>query len=183
LSVGRFIEKKGLEYGIRAVSNVLKKYPNIKYNIAGDGPLKSQFEELINERRVSKNIKLLGWKTQSEIRKLMKKSDIMIAPSVTSSRGDQEGIPVTLIEALATGLPVITTGHSGIPELVQDGKSGLIVPERDVNYLTDRICYLIEHPEIWSVLALAGRKYIEAHYDIDKLNDRLVKRYKRLITK
>ncbi len=183
LSIGRFIEKKGIEYGIRAVAKTLKKYSNVEYNIIGDGPLKSRFEDLIKEFEVRRKIKLLGWKTQLGIRKLMKESDIMIAPSVTSSNGDQEGIPVILIESLATGLPVVTTWHSGIPELVQDKKSGFLVPEKDVERLADRIKYLIEHPEIRSVLALSGRKYVEAHYDIEKLNDRLVKRYEGLTTK
>jgi len=182
LTVGRFVEKKGIEYGIKAVARELKKHPNIVYKIAGDGPLRSQLEHLIEELEVENNIKLLGWQTQLDIARLILESNIMIAPSVTSAEGDQEGIPVILMEALATGLPVITTKHSGISELVQDGKSGFLVPERDVDSLVEKIKYLIEHPEIWPGLGRAGRKYVEEHYDINKLNDRLEKIYIKLIS-
>jgi colanic acid/amylovoran biosynthesis glycosyltransferase len=181
LTVGRFVEKKGIEYGIKAVARELKKHPNIVYKIAGDGPLRSQLEHLIEALEVENNIKLLGWQTQLDIARLILESNIMIAPSVTSAEGDQEGIPVILMEALATGLPVITTKHSGISELVQDGKSGFLVPERDVDSLVKKIEYLIEHPEIWPGLGRTGRKYVDANYNIEKLNDNLVEIYKGLI--
>jgi len=181
LTVGRLVEKKGIEFGIRAVARILKKYPNVEYNIAGDGPLRSQLEKLIEKYEVCNNIKLLGWQTQSEIKRLIQEANIMISPSVTSSEGDQEGIPVVLMEALATGLPVIASRHSAIPELIQDGKTGFLVPERDVDSLTERIEYLIKHPEMWQEIGRAGRKYVEENYDIDKLNDRLEEIYEELI--
>lgn len=181
LTIARFVEKKGIEYGIRAVAWVLKKQPNIEYKIAGDGPLRSHLEHLIEELGVRSNVKLLGWQSQDEIRRLMQESDIIIAPSVASTEGDQEGIPVTLMEALATGLPVIATKHSGIPELVQEGKSGFLVPERDVDALIEKLEYLIEHSEIWQEMGSAGRRYVEENYDIRKLNDRLVEIYQKLI--
>ena len=105
----------------------------------------------------------------------------MIAPSVTSAEGNQEGIPMVLMEALATGLPVIASSHSAIPELVQDGKSGFLVPERDVDSLAEKIKYLIEHPETWPEMGSTGRKFVEKNYDIEKLNDRLEKIYIKLI--
>ncbi len=181
LTVGRFVEKKGIEYGIRAVASVLKKHPNIEYNIAGDGPLRSKMEHLIEELHVENNIKLLGWQTQPDIARLILKSSIMIVPSVTSCEGDQEGIPVVLMEALATGLPVIASSHSAIPELLQDGKSGFLVPERDVDSLAERINYLLEHPETWPEMGRAGRMFVEKNYNIEKLNDRLEEIYFELI--
>lgn len=131
LTVARLVEKKGIQYSIQAVAKVVKKYPQIEYKIAGDGPLKSDMESLIDGLKVNGNVKLLGGKQQGEIIELMKDADIFLAPSVTSNDGDQEGIPVAIMEALAQGLPVISTYHSGIPELVQDGISGFLVPERD----------------------------------------------------
>jgi colanic acid/amylovoran biosynthesis glycosyltransferase len=181
LTVGRFVEKKGIEYGIRAVARILKKHLNVEYNIAGDGPLKAQLEKLIEKYEVCNNIKLLGWQTQSEIMKLIQEAHVMIAPSITSSKGDQEGIPVVLMEALATGLPVIASRHSAIPELIQDKKTGFLVPERDVDALIERTEYLIEHPEMWEEIGRTGRKYVEENYDIDKLNDRLEEIYEELI--
>ena len=93
----------------------------------------------------------------------MADSDILLAPSVTSKDGDQEGIPVVLMEAFANGLPVISTYHSGIPELVQDGISGFLVPERDVDALKEKINQLILQSELRSRMGLAGRKYVERH--------------------
>jgi len=181
LTVARLVEKKGVEYGIRAVARVLRENPNIEYSIVGDGPLRNELETLIEKLGVGSQVKLLGWQEQDKIAELMDKADILLAPSVTSKDGDQEGIPVVIMEALAKGLPVLSTWHSGIPELVQDGKSGFLVPERDVDALAERLEYLIEHPEIWPEMGRAGRKFVEEHYNIDKLNDRLVEIYKKLL--
>lgn len=180
LTVARLVEKKGVEYGIRAVALVLEKYPGIEFRIAGDGPLMNYFKLLIAELNVHDSIKLLGCKPQEEIVGLMKRSDILLAPSVTGADGDQEGIPVVLMEALAQGMPVISTYHSGIPELVQDGKSGFLVPEKDVNALADKLIYLIEHPDVWPQMGQVGRNYIEENYMVDKLNDRLIEIYRQV---
>jgi colanic acid/amylovoran biosynthesis glycosyltransferase len=127
-------------------------------------------------------VKLLGWKRQEEVVALLSGADILLAPSVTGADGDQEGIPVVLMEALAQGVPVLSTYHSGIPELVQDGQSGFLVPERDVAALADKLGYLVQHPECWPELGRAGRRYVETYYDINKLNDQLVDLYRRLLT-
>jgi colanic acid/amylovoran biosynthesis glycosyltransferase len=182
LTVARLVEKKGVEYAIRAVARALKKHPNIVYKIAGDGPLKGKLESLVEELGIKKSVKFLRWQQQQEIMELMQKGDLLLAPSVTSKEGDQEGIPVTLMEALARGLPVLSTRHSGISEVVQDGESGFLVPERDVDGLAERLEYLIEHPEIWPEMGRAGRRFVEEHYDIDKLNDRLVEIYQKLLS-
>jgi colanic acid/amylovoran biosynthesis glycosyltransferase len=181
LTVARLVEKKGVEYGVRAVAEVLKKYPQVEYEIAGDGPLMNDIKSLIEKLNISDRIKLLGWQRQEEIVEFMKEANILLAPSVCSKDGDWEGIPVVLMEALAQGLPVLSTQHSGIPELVQDGQSGFLVPERDVDALAEKLTYLIEHPEIWPEMGWSGRDYVERHYDINKLNDQLVRLYQRVL--
>jgi colanic acid/amylovoran biosynthesis glycosyltransferase len=85
------------------------------------------------------------------------------------------------MEALAQGLPVLSTLHSGIPEVVQDGESGFLVPERDVDALAEKLGYLMEHPERWPEMGRAGREHIERYYDIRKLNGQLVQLYQRLL--
>ena len=183
LTVARLVEKKGIEYGIRAVSKILKEHPNVEYKIVGEGELENCLKKLINDLKVNENVKLLGRKQQEEIIELMQHEDIMLAPSITSSEGDQEGIPVSLMEALAMGLPVVSTQHSGIPELVQNGKFGFLVPERDADALADKLEYLIEHPELRREMGQLGRQYVQENYDIDKLNDRLVCIYQKLLEK
>ena len=181
LTIARLIEKKGVQYAVQAVADVLKRYSNIEYNIVGDGPVKNTLEDLIKGLNIGNNVKLLGWRQQEEIIELMKNTDILIAPSVVSEDGDEEGIPVVLMEALAQGMPVLSTQHSGIPELVQDGESGFLVPERNVNALAEKLAYLVKHPEIWSAMGQAGREYVEKCYNIDTLNDKLVDLYQHLI--
>ena len=183
LTVARLVEKKGLEYSIRAVAQVIKRHPdwNLKYKIAGDGPLKHKLESLISELDVKDKIELVGSCHQEEIKDLYQEAHIFVLASVTAQSGDREGQALVLQEAQAAGLPVIATLHNGIPEGVLNGKSGFLVPERDVDALAERLEYLIEHPEIWPEMGRAGRKFVEEHYNIDKLNDRLVEIYKKLL--
>ncbi len=181
LTIARLVEKKGLEFGIRAVAKVMKKHSNLEYRIVGDGSLRYELEELVEDLKIVDKVKLLGWKQQEEIVELMRDADILLAPSVTAKDGDQEGIPVVLMEALAQGLPVLSTRHSGIPELVQDGISGFLIPEKDVDGLAEKLLYLIKHQEIWPEMGRAGRVHVERNYDINKLNDRLVELYQQLL--
>lgn len=180
LTIARFVEKKGVEYGVRAVAKTLSSYPDIHYTVIGDGPLRDSFQELINDLKIESKVELVGWKSQDEIVALMKEADILLAPSVTSVDGDQEGIPVVLMEALAQGLPVLSTLHSGIPELIRDGESGYLVPERDVEALSDKLLMLISERDQWQDMGMAGRKCIEEDFNIYSLNNLLVKAYERL---
>jgi colanic acid/amylovoran biosynthesis glycosyltransferase len=102
-------------------------------------------------------------------------------PSVVSAAGDQEGIPVVLMEAMASGLPVVSTYHTGIPELVSDGESGMLVAEGDADAIADRLNYLLSHREVWLEMGDKGRKHIEKYYNLDKQNDRIVEIYRSLL--
>ncbi|RKY24796.1 MAG: colanic acid biosynthesis glycosyltransferase WcaL [Planctomycetota bacterium] len=181
LTIARLVEKKGVEYSIRAVANLLKRYPYITYKIVGDGPLRPEMADLIEKLGVGERVNLLGWRQREEVVELFRWGDILLAPSVTSQDGDREGIPVVLMEAMAQGLPVISTWHAGIPELVQDGQSGFLVPERNADALAEKLEHLVKHPDSWSAMGKAGREYVERHHDIDKLNDRLMQLYRRLL--
>ena len=174
-TIARLVEKKGVEYGIRAVAKLVKLNKKVEYYILGDGILRESLQKLIDDLGVNKNIKLLGWKQASEVVEILSKTHLLIAPSVTSSDGDKEGIPVVLMEAMAMGLPVISTEHSGIPELVENGISGFLVKERDVDDLFEKLKYLIENPDIWVEMGKSGHKQVEEFYNIDKLNYHLLK--------
>lgn len=156
-------------------------YPNIEYQIIGDGELKETLQQLIQSLDITDKVKLVGWKTQPEIIKILDQSDIFIAPSVTAKDGNQDAPVNTLKEAMIMGLPVIATTHGGIPELVEDGISGFLVPERDAEAIAKKLIDLIEHPAIWSSMGRAGRAYVESHYDMNKLNDELVEIYRQVM--
>lgn len=180
-TTGRLVEKKGIEYGIRAVAKVARLHQNIEYNIIGDGSLKEHLQQVISELNVADQIKLLGWKNQKEIIEILDKTHLFIAPSVTAEDGNQDAPVNTLKEAMAMGLPVIGTLHGGIPELVEDGISGFLVPERDLDAIAEKVYYFIEHAEIWEQMGKAGHVYVEQHYDINKLNDELVEIYQQVV--
>ena len=180
VSIARLVEKKGIEYGIRAIAKLSKLDRNIEYIVVGDGELRESLERLTQELNIGSRVRLLGWKQREEVIGILSKADVLIAPSITSQNGDQEGIPVVLMEAMAMGLPVISTFHSGIPELIEDSVSGFLIPERDFVILAEKINYLIEHPTISVELGKRGRLKIEKSYNIDKLNDQLVKIYQQL---
>jgi colanic acid/amylovoran biosynthesis glycosyltransferase len=181
LSIGRLIEKKGFFFSIRAISIIIKKYPDLIYNIVGDGELKNYLKELILNLGLDDKVNILGYKTSENIIELINYSNILLAPSIKAKNGDQEGIPNSIKEAMAIGVPVISTKHSGIPELVKDNITGCLVPEGSINKLADKIIFLIENKKISELIKLKSRKSIELYYDIEKLNMELLEIYKRLI--
>ena len=179
-TTGRLVEKKGIEYSIRAVAIALKQYPHLEYNIIGDGCLWDSLQQLIIELNLESKVKLLGWRQQSEIVNILDNSHIFLAPCVTAKDGNQDAPVNTLKEAMAMGLPVISTYHGGIPELVRDGVSGYLVPERDSNSIADKLQYLIANPDLWQSLGKNGREFVEQYYDIEPLNDLLVDIYQQI---
>lgn len=175
VTTSRLVPKKGTEYAIKAVARLLRMYPHIQYTIIGGGPLQKRLQKIIDTYHAEKNIHLVGWKSQEEVAQLLKESHIFILPSVTASDGDKEGIPNALKEAMALGLPVISTYHSGIPELVINRKNGFLVPEKNVTHLMSRLEFLITHPQVWSKMGKLGRKMIENEFEKERLNDKLHK--------
>lgn len=180
LTLGRLVEKKGIECSMRAVSRLRSRHPRIRYDIIGDGPLRPKLEELIVRLGAGDYIFLHGAQNGDYVRRVMSESHLFILSSVTASDGDQEGTPVSLMEAQASGLPVLSTWHSGIPEVVLDGESGFLVPERDVEALSERLDYLLLNPESWQGLGLRGRRHVEDQYNIKRLNSHLVELYKEV---
>ena len=180
VSIARLVEKKGLFYGIQAVAQLLEKHPQLQYFIIGDGVLKPELEKQIKQLKVSEQIKLLGWREQQEVQAITAQADIVLAPSVTSCKGDREGIPVSLMEAMAQEIPVISTYHSGIPELVEDGISGYLVKEKEAASLAIKLENLITQPELRQQMGEAGRSKIINDHNIELLCDRLMQIYDQL---
>ena len=179
VTVARLTEKKGLEYSIRAVAKLSQRFKRLEYNIIGDGDLRPELTLLIEALGVGSIVHLLGWKTQEEVQVLLDQSHVFVLASVEGRDGDMEGLPIVLQEAQAMGLPVVCTRHSGIPEAILDGKSGFLVPERDVDALADRLGDVISRPEAWPEMGRQGRAFVETEYDLDKRNDALVELYRQ----
>jgi len=179
VSIARLVEKKGIAYALRALARVRTKKP-IEYTIIGDGVLRAELEALARGVSPTVTVRFAGWQKQDKVAETLRGAHILLAPSVTAADGDQEGTPVAILEALASGLPIVSTLHSGIPEMVQDGTSGRLVPERDEVSLARAIDDIAESSDRWIAMGKAGRSYVEQHHDINTLNDELVRVYERL---
>jgi colanic acid/amylovoran biosynthesis glycosyltransferase len=182
LSVGRLVEKKGIAYAIEAMAHLKASGRRVLYTVAGAGPLRGELERKVGELGLREEVHLVGPKNQEEVIALLRGAHLLVAPCVTAASGDQEGIPNVLKEAMATGIPVVSTQHSGIPELVQDGVSGLLAPERSSTALAERLAHLIDHPERWPTMGRAGRARVEAEFDSAKLNAELAELYQRVLS-
>jgi colanic acid/amylovoran biosynthesis glycosyltransferase len=181
LSIARLTEKKGIAFGIRAVASVMATGRRVSYAIVGDGPMREELQALIDSLGLSAHMQLLGWRPHEDVIRMMQSAHVLLAPSITASDGDEEGIPNVVKEAMATGLPVVSTTHGGIPELVQDGVSGYLVPQRDVEAMANRLARIVDDPGSCEAIGLAARRTVLDEFDIKRLNDDLEKLYEGII--
>ncbi|MBL4701444.1 MAG: glycosyltransferase, partial [Phycisphaeraceae bacterium] len=179
-SVARLAEKKGLEYALTALGQVIKRCDDFIYDIIGGGPLRESLEQQISKLGLTEHVNLLGWRTQDQVRAHLHESHVLLAPSVTAKAGDQEGTPTAIAEALMMGLPVLSTQHSGIPEMVQHDVSGYLVPERDVDALAAYLLKLMGNPQSWQALGQAGSDFARCEFDVNSLNDQLIEIYQTI---
>lgn len=181
-SVGRLVEKKGFEYALRAVARLASASDRqVTYQLIGDGPLRPELEALARKLGIGDLVEFTGAQPQHIVRDALVAAHTLVAPSVTARDGDEDAPINTLKEAMATGLPVVATCHGGIPELVESGVSGFLVPECDADAIAARLLELAGRPEIWPALGAAGRRRVEADYDMERLNDELVRIYERVL--
>ena len=181
LLVGRLIEKKGVPDAVAAFAEARRRHPNIQLRIIGDGPMREQIEREIAARNAAESITLLGPKSHAEVAEEMAAAHLFMLPCRTASDGDKEGIPNAIMEAMASGLPVLSTRHAGIPECVEDGVSGLLVAEGDTAALADRLCRLLEHPDLWPGMGRAGRAKIEAEFNREIQARGLIAIYEKIL--
>ncbi len=173
LSVARLVEKKGIAHALDAMA--LLKDIACEYVIIGDGPLRAELEDQARRLGLLKQVRFLGARDSGTIRRYLKDADIFLAPSVTTGRGEKEGIPVVLMEAMASGVPVVTTTTGAIRELVQDGRTGFLVFEKDEQALAAKLRALRLAPDHVEAAAKAARTRIEEQFNIVTLNQVLFK--------
>lgn len=171
ISVCRLTEKKGIRYALEALAS-LHGHPFV-YHVVGDGPLLTDLETLAQQLGIMDKVVFHGAQPAPAVKALLDASQLFLLPSVTAQNGDQEGVPVALMEAMAAGLPVVSTFHSGIPELVDDGVSGRLVPERDVGALAKAIESLIGDTSQRVAMGYQARKKVEREFDANQLYEEL----------
>ena len=168
LMAGTFKEKKGFKYALRALKAVTERLANINViiTVIGDGMLKDELYSLAYEIGLYDSIKWMGYQSHDIFVKALNEADLFLAPSVTAINGDTEGgAPVAIIEASASGIPVVATTHADIPEVVLDGKTGYLAPERNVEMLVEAICRLALNPELRREFGRCARLHIEENYE------------------
>jgi colanic acid/amylovoran biosynthesis glycosyltransferase len=178
VSVARLVEKKGIGDALQAAARLSVDFD---YVVAGDGPLRPELEARARGLGIAEKVKFLGALTHGQVIALLQSADIVLTPSVTGADDDIEGIPVTMMEGMACGLPVVSTWHSAIPDLVADGVSGFLVSEHDIDGLADRLVRLAADPALRSRMGEAGRTIVLREFDIATLNDRLEAHYAELL--
>jgi glycosyltransferase involved in cell wall biosynthesis len=142
----RLIQKKGILTTLKAIAIVKQQHPKVRYVLCGEGPLKPKIEEAVAKRGLQDNVELLGWLEQPRLLDEYRIAQLFLHPSEKTRDEDQEGIPNSMLEAMATGLPIVATLHGGIPEAVASGHDGLLVPEKSPEQLAEAILKLMNEP-------------------------------------
>ena len=175
VQAGRLIEKKGFATSLRAFAEFAARYPKATFTIAGDGPLQSELETQARELGIGDKVFFRGFLSQEDLRDLFYSSHIFLHPSETGQDGNQEGVPNSMLEAMASGLPVFATIHGGIPEAIESGRNGILVAEKDHEALAAKLFALTSAPQHLSEIAREGAMAIadkfEQHAQIRKLED------------
>lgn len=171
LFVGRLVEKKGCSHLIKAMALVRERHPTVKLLIVGDGPLLDPLR--IEARDTILNCTFLGSQPPSVVRDLMYRASLLAAPSVVAASGDTEGLPITLCEAQAVGLPIAAFRGPGVSEAVAENETALLVPPGDDRALAGAISALLSDSSLAARLAAAGRTRAEAHFSLAAQTARL----------
>jgi glycosyltransferase involved in cell wall biosynthesis len=165
LSVARFAPKKSPFSTLEAFSKVHKLYPKAKMLMAGIGPLWDNAKKLAEALGIQNNVEFLGVQSPEQVRSLMKISRAFIQHSVTAPGGDKEGTPNSILEASASGLPIVSTYHAGIPEAVIHGETGFLVQEHDTDGMARYMIELVENVELARKMGKKGRLHMEHSYN------------------
>ncbi len=181
VQAGRLIEKKGLPVTLRAFARFLRQYPDSTLTIAGEGPLLGQLQALARQLKIDKRVSFTGFISQEQLRDVYYTSHIFLHPSETGSDGNQEGIPNSMLESMASGLPVFATRHGGIPEAIESGVSGVLVPEHDHEELARALLSAAREPDFLSRIAHAGAGVVRERFDLRMQAQRLEDVYLRTI--
>ncbi|HXG41033.1 MAG TPA: glycosyltransferase [Candidatus Limnocylindrales bacterium] len=179
LAVGQLQEKKGLRYLVEACRVLADRGRRFRCEIVGDGPVRAALERRIDELGLAACVTLAGRLSYPEVVARYREAAVFALPSIVTPEGDRDGIPNVILEAMAAGVPVVSTPVSGIPEVVRDGGTGLLVPERDPTALADAIERLLDDEALADRLGHAGQAFVRAEFDIERSVERLLETFER----
>lgn len=181
IQASRFIEKKGLYVTLAAFAEFRKTHPKSRLILAGEGPLKSKLKEAAAQLGVAGAVKYTGFLQQEQLREAYASAHVFLHPSQTTEAGDQEGVPNSMLEAMATGLPVVATLHGGIPEAATSGEDGLLVPERDTAGVTNALLTMAGDPALYENFSRTAAASVREKFEQSRSVAKLEGFYRELI--
>lgn len=181
MMVGRLVEKKGFEFALRAAKIVAENGEDFTLSIYGNGPLLPKLKALRKKLQLESRVHFKGFQPIEAILDAHNKHGLLIAPSVTAKDGDMEGLPNTILEAMALGTPVISTTHAAIPEVLEHSKTGFLTKEKDVDHLAKILQNILHGRYSLGSIRCQARKTIEEHHSVQKMVRDIEKVYDRMI--
>lgn len=182
LCVGRHTEKKGIDTLLRAFAKIAAKHPDIYLLQVGQGALTSKLEKLTQQLGIENRVRFLGPQPHEKVLQLMQQAEVFALASRVAKTGECEGLPIVILEASACGVPVVSTYHSGIPEAVLDGETGLLVAEKDERALAEKLDFLLSDRTLGKNMGQLGRELINEKFDISKQTTKLENIYDSLMS-
>ena len=179
LSVARLVEKKGTATLIEACRHLRDRGLDFECWLVGKGAQRTKLEAMIKEWKLKDRVKLLGPHSQMEVLERYHQAHLFALPCTEGSDGNKDGLPVALVEAMACGLPVVTTAMTGIPEIVHDGENGLLVPDSDPVALADAIERLMRDEGLYEQLRISSREAVVAQFDVNQTREQLTSLFQR----
>jgi colanic acid/amylovoran biosynthesis glycosyltransferase len=178
IGVGRMVEKKGFDDALAAFAAFRARpdAPDAALTLIGDGPMRAALEAQARVLGLQAHVRFTGLLPHAAVAEHLARAHVFVLASKTARSGDMEGIPVALMEAMAQGLPVLATRHSGTPELVEHAASGLLCDEGDRAALAANMAALARAPQRWAAMGAAGAAKVRAEFDLTIWNDRLAER-------
>ena len=173
IAIGRFVDKKAPYYLVLCILKLLPEYPNLKLIMAGDGPLWNTCKNLIDHFGLNKNVELPGVINSKQFRQYLKTSLAFLQHSITAYDGDAEGTPLAVLEAAAAGLPVISTLHAGIADVIINGETGILVKEHDIKAMAAAMKTLIEDDHLVVKLGSKSKENVSQNFTLKRHIDSL----------
>lgn len=173
LSVGRFVPKKAPQLTLAAFAEVHREYPLARLRMLGDGALLAECRALAERLGIGEAVTFLGAQPHAVVQEEMRRARCFVQHSIEADNGDCEGTPVGILEAGASGLPVVSTRHAGIPDVVIENQTGLLVDERDVSGMAAQMLRLAREPELAGELGRSARRHVESHFSKERSDGQL----------
>lgn len=177
LAVAQLAERKGLRYLIEACRILADRGRSVECEIVGDGPLRDELGRQVRELGLQDRVRLTGPLPYPEVVARYPRAAAFVLPCIVTAEGDRDGIPNVILEAMAAAVPVVSTPVSGIPEVLRDDDTGLVVPEGDATAIADAVERLLDDPALGMRLGAAARSFVSSEFDLTRNVDRLVERF------